>query len=126
MSTLTTRAKVGFWLAVVLAVADIAGAFAPLPADGEPGPPLVVMVFCAVTGVATLAAAVVVARTGSRVGIRVIAVTRILAAITSLPAFVVPDCPPPFVAWGAATVVLTVVAVVLLMSRTRARVRADA
>ena len=34
--------------------------------------------------------------------------------------------PPVFVAWGAATVVLTVVAVVLLMSRPRVTADADA
>jgi hypothetical protein len=118
MSTLSTRAKIGFWLCVVLAVVDIAGAFVPTAPDGQ-GPPLVVMVFAAVMGVVTLVAAVLVARSGSRAGVRVIAVSRILSAITALPAFFVPDVPAPFVAWGAATVVLTIVAVVLLMSRAR-------
>jgi len=121
MNTLSTRAKIGFWLSVVLAVADIAGSLAPLPPDGE-GPPMVVMVFAAVMGVATLVAAVLAARTGSRAALRIMAVTRILSAITALPAFFVPDVPALFVAWGAATVVLTIVAVVLLMSRSRERV----
>jgi hypothetical protein len=121
MSTLSTRAKIGFWLAVLLAVADLAGSLAPVPADGE-GPPLVVIVFGAVMGLVTLGAAVFVARTGSRAGLRIMAVARILSAITALPAFFVPDVPALFVAWGAATAVLTIVAVVLLMNRSRERV----
>jgi len=121
MSTLSTRAKIGFWLAVVLAVSDIAGAFVPTEPDGQ-GPPLVVMVFAGVMGLGTLVAAVLAARSGSRVALRVMAVTRILSAVTALPAFFVPDVPAVFVAWGAATVVLTIVAVVLLMSRSRERI----
>lgn len=121
MTTLSTRARIGFWLAVLLSVADIAGAFVPTAPDGE-GPPLVVMVFAAVMGVATLVAAVLVARSGSRAALRVMAVTRILSALTALPAFFVAGVPAAFVAWGAATVVLTIVAVVLLMSRSRQRV----
>lgn len=123
MRTLTVRAQIGFWLCVVLALGDIAGVFVPVPEGGE-GPPLVVMVFSAVMGIATLAAAVAVARTGSRAGVRIIAVTRILAALTTLPAFFVPGVPAAFVAWGAITVVLTIAGVVLLMSRTRDRVSA--
>ncbi len=68
------------------------------------------MVFSAVMGVVTLAAAVPVARSGSRAAVRVIAVSRILSALTTLPAFFVPGVPPLFVAWGASTVVLTIVA----------------
>jgi hypothetical protein len=116
--TLSARATTGFWLAVVLAVVDLAGPFIPSP-DGEVGPPVEVVLFSAVLGVVTLAAAVVVARTGRRSGLRVMAVSRILSGVTALPAFFVPDVPPVFVAWGAATVVLTIVAVVLLMSRPR-------
>lgn len=76
-------------------------------------------VLSGVLGLATLVAAVVVARGGRRIALRVIAVTRILSALTALPAFFVPDVPAAFVAWGAATVVVTVVAVVLLMGRAR-------
>ena len=82
------------------------------------------MVFATVMGIVTLVGAVIVARSGRRSGLRVMAVSRILSAVTALPAFFVPDVPPVFVAWGAATVVLTIVAVVLLMSRPR--VAADA
>ncbi|GAA4884504.1 hypothetical protein [Actinomycetospora straminea] len=125
MSTLTTRARIGFWLCIVLALGDIAGAFVPVP-EGVEGPPLVVMVFSAVMGLVTLVAAVAVARSGSRAGVRIIAVSRILSALTTLPAFFVPGVPAAFVAWGAITVVLTIVAVVLLMSRSRTRVTAGA
>jgi hypothetical protein len=114
--TLSARATTGFWLAVVLAVIDLGSVFVPV--DGA-GPPMEVMVFAAVMGIATLVGAVIVARTGRRSGLRVMAVSRILSGVTALPAFFVPDVPPVFVAWGAATVVLTIVAVVLLMSRPR-------
>lgn len=123
MSTLTTRAKVGFWLAVVLAVIDVVALFTPSPPDGE-GPPLEVLVFSTVMGVATLAGAAWFARTGRRAALRIMAATRILSGLTALPAFFVPEVPPLFVAWGAATVVLTIVAVVLLMSRARSQVPA--
>jgi peptidoglycan/LPS O-acetylase OafA/YrhL len=118
MSTLTTRAKVGYWLAVVLGVVDIASLFLPQQPDGE-GPPWEVTVFSGVMGVITVAAAVWVARAGSRPALRIMAVSRILSGITALPAFFVPGVPPVFVAFGAAVVVLTIVAVVLLMSRAR-------
>ena len=52
------------------------------------------------------------------------AVARILSGLTALPAFFVSGVPAEFVAWGSATVVLTIVAVVLLMSRPRTRVSA--
>jgi hypothetical protein len=123
MKTLTTRATIGYWLAVLLAVVDVAALLLPTPPDGE-GPPLVVTLFSAAMGVITLVAAVWVARTGKRSAIRVIAVTRILSAITALPAFFVDGPPPVFVAFGAATVVLTIVSVVLLMHRARSSMTA--
>jgi hypothetical protein len=121
MNALTTRAKIGYWLAVLLAVVDVATLLLPTPADGE-GPPVAVTLFSAVMGVITLVAAVLVARTGRRSGLRVMAVSRILSAITALPAFFVEGPPPIIVAAGAAMVVLTIVAVVLLMSRARSAV----
>lgn len=120
MKSLGTRAKIGFWLAVVLAVADVASTvLTPSPPEGQDGPPLEVLVFSGLMGVVTLVAAVVVLRSGSRAALRVMAVSRVLSALTALPAFFVPNVPPEFVAFGAATVVLTIVAVVLLMSRAR-------
>ena len=82
-----------------------------------------VTLFSAAMGVITLVAAVVrrphpgsAARSGRS------SVSRILSAITALPAFFVDGPPPVFVAFGAATVVLTIVAVVLLMHRARSSV----
>ncbi|GLZ45956.1 hypothetical protein Acsp06_21410 [Actinomycetospora sp. NBRC 106375] len=123
MSTLTTRAKIGYWLAVVLGVVDVAFVLVPQQPDGQ-GPPWAVTVFSAVMGVITLVAAIVVARSGSRPALRVMAVARILSGLTAVPAFFEPDVPPPFVAAGAVLVVLTIVAVVLMMSRARSRVPA--
>jgi hypothetical protein len=120
MSTLSTRARIGFWLAIALSLVDVAGPFIPTPPGAE-GPPLEVVVFSAVMGVVTLVAAVLVARSGSRSALRVMAVARILSGLTALPAFFVSGVPAAFVVWGSATVVLTIVAVVLLMSRARTR-----
>lgn len=123
MNTLATRAKIGFWLAVALSLVDLAGPLIPTPPDAE-GPPLEVVVFSAAMGLVTLVAAVLVARSGSRAALRVMAVARILSGLTALPAFFVSGVPAVFVVWGSATVVLTIVAVVLLMSRPRTRVPA--
>ncbi len=118
MSSLSTRAKIGYWLAVLLGVVDVASILVPTPPDGE-GPPLAVTLFAAVMGVITLVAAVVAVRSRRRSALRVMAVARILSGLTALPAFFVGGVPPVFVAFGAATVVLTIVAVVLLMNRSR-------
>jgi hypothetical protein len=117
MNSLSSRARIGFWLAVLLGVVDVISAFIPPPSDGA-GPPLVIMILAGVLGLITLGAAVVLARSGrSRLWITVIVVSRILSGLTALPAFFVAGVPTAFVIWAAATVVLTIVAVVLLLHR---------
>ena len=118
MKTLAMPARVGFWLCVVLAVGDLPSFLLSVP-EGTEGPPPAILVFATAMGVATLVAAVVALRTGSRVALRVMAATRILSVLTSLPAFFVEGVPVGFVVGAAIGVVLTVVAVVLLMGRTR-------
>lgn len=118
MSSLSARARIGFWIAVVLAVLDLPQFLFAAP-PGTEGPPLEVMLFTTVMGVLTLVAAVLAWRGGRRSMLRAMAVTRILSAITALPAFVIDGVPPLFVAWAAATIVLAITAVVLLMSGPR-------
>ena len=118
MSTLSTPAKSGFWLCVVLGLSDLPGFLISSP-DDVPGPPDPIMVLDTVLGVITIAAAVVFLLRRARPALRVMAAARILSAITALPAFFVSGVPVLFVVWAAVLVVLTVVAVVLLMRATR-------
>lgn len=90
-------------------------AFFPTP-DGELGPPLSIALLGGLLGIVTLAAVAVAWRTGRRGALRIVAGTRVLSAITALPAFFV-DIP----AWlaVAVAVVLTVVCVVLVLAPAR-------
>ncbi|TQS41051.1 hypothetical protein [Cryptosporangium phraense] len=112
----TTKNKIGLALAALLGVADLVGLAIPTD-SGEAGPPLVVLIIGAVLGVLTLAAAVYTWRTGNRIGARVVAGTRILSTLGALPAFFVPGVPAGLVAGVAVQVVLTVTAIVLVLSR---------
>jgi hypothetical protein len=114
---LTTRNKVGLVLAALLAVGDIAAVGSPTP-DGETGPPIAILIFSAVCGVVTLVATIPAWRSGERSALRVVAGTRILSAITALPAFFV-DIPAGLVALTAVFVILTVVAVVMVLTPAR-------
>jgi hypothetical protein len=73
-------------------------------------PPAVVLIGAAVVGIITLAAVVHTWRTRSRVG------SRILSALTELPAFFVDDVSGVLVAVAGAGVVLTLVAVWLVLA----------
>jgi hypothetical protein len=116
-SPLTTRTRVGLVLAVVLGLADVVSAFFPTP-DGEVGPPLAIVILGGVLGLATLAAVAVAWRSGRRGALRIVAGTRVLSAITALPAFFV-DVPAALKLVVAVAVVLTVVCVVLVLSPAR-------
>ena len=116
-SPLTTRTRVGLVLAVVLGLADVVSTFFPTP-DGEVGPPLAIVILGGVIGLATLAAVAVAWRSGRRGALRIVAGTRVLSAITALPAFFV-DVPPWLKLVVAVLVVLTVVCVVLVLSPAR-------
>jgi hypothetical protein len=116
-SSPATRVRVGLVLAAVLGVGDVISAFFPTP-DGQVGPPLAIVLLGGVLGLATLAAVVVAWRTGRRGALRVIAATRVLSAISALPAFFV-DIPPAIKLLAAIAVVLTVVCVVLVLAPAR-------
>jgi hypothetical protein len=117
---LTTRNKIGLVLAALLALGDVVSIADPTPA-GEEGPPLIVLVISLLVGVVTLVALVPAWRTGSRTALRVVAGTRILSAILSLPAFFV-DVPAGIKIASAAAFAVTVVCVVLVLSPANRRV----
>jgi hypothetical protein len=116
-SPLATRTRIGLVLAAVLGVADLVSAFFPTP-EGEVGPPLPIVLLGGLLGIATLAAVVVAWRSGPRGALRIVAGTRVLSAISALPAFFV-DIPPALKLVVAVGVVLTVVSVVLVLAPAR-------
>ena len=126
MSTMTTtppatsvsrRQKIGLGLAGLLSLGSIPSVLSPTPA-GEVGPPLVVLWAGTVLGVVGIVAVVIAWRTGSRGALRVLAGALIISALTALPAFFV-DIPVGIKALAAASVLLTVAAVVLMFSSSR-------
>jgi hypothetical protein len=117
MSPVTTRTRVGLVIAALLALGDVVSAFFPTP-EGEIGPPLPIVLLGGLLGIATLAAVVAAWRAGRRGALRIVAGTRVLSAITALPAFFV-DIPASVKLLVAVVVVLTVVCVVLVLSPAR-------
>jgi hypothetical protein len=118
---LTTKNKVGLVLAAIIGVLDLSGPFTPTPGNADDpntaGPPMAILVAGAVLGLITLIAVVYTWRTGNRVGARIVAGSRILSILGALPAFFVSGVPAGVVAFVAAAVVLTIVSVVLVLSR---------
>jgi hypothetical protein len=117
MSLISTRQKVGLVLAAVMSIINIPSVFFPAP-DGDEGPPLAVLAVNSVLGIIGLVAVVIAWRSGSRAAIRVAAGTLILNAITALPAFFV-DVPAGLKVAVGATVLVTLLAVVLMFSPAR-------
>jgi hypothetical protein len=116
----TTRNKVGLVLAALLGLSDLVGAFLPTPGSSDPnsaGPPLPVLLADGVIGLVTLIAVIYTWRTGSRISARIVAGTRVLSALSALPAFFVKGVPAGTVALVGALVVLTVVSIVLVLAR---------
>jgi hypothetical protein len=95
----------GLVLAGVLAAADLA---TPLVTDGE-HPPIVIALLAAALGLATLVALVPAWR-GSRGAGWVVVATRLVSAVTALPAFVVPEVPAAAVLAAGAGVAVTLLA----------------
>jgi hypothetical protein len=56
-------------------------------------------------------------RSASRVGPRITCASRILSALTSIPAFFVPDVPAELVVLAAGGIVLTLISVFLVLAR---------
>ena len=116
---LSGRNKTGLVLAALLGLADLVSLAGPEPGPGEQGPPIAVLVAASVLGLVTLLGVAYTWRTGNRVGSRVVAGTRILSAVTAVPAFFVEGVPAGFVAAAAAGVVVTVICVWLVLSPPR-------
>ena len=76
-----------------------------------------VLIAAAILGVITLIATVYTWRGGTRVSARVVAGSRILSAITSLPAFFIGDVSPGLVALAAVGIIVTLIAVALVLAR---------
>ena len=110
--------KIGLVLCGLLGLADTSSiALIGQLSPGEPGPPAAVLVFAAVMGVVTVAAAVYTWRTRGRLGARIVAGSRVLSALTALPAFFVADVSPGLVAGAGAGILITLVGIWLLLSR---------
>jgi hypothetical protein len=105
----------GLVIAGLLGLGDIT---TPLFSDGE-HPPMVVGLIDAVLGLITVAGIVLAWRRASRGGITAVIVTRLLSAVTALPAFFVDDVPGPARAAAAVGVAITLLCVGLLATRLR-------
>jgi hypothetical protein len=104
----------GLVIAGLLGLGDL---ITPLTTDGET-PPMAVALIGAVLGLITVAALVPAWR-GSRAAVTTIIVTRLLSAVTALPAFFVDDVPGFAVAAAATGIVVTLATVALLAVRLR-------
>ena len=105
----------GLVLAGLLGLADLA---TPLVTDGE-HPPMVVALIGAALGLATLAA-IVPAWRGGRGAAWTVVATRLVSAVTALPAFIVPDVPAEAVLAAGVGVAVTLLACgVIVTSLTR-------
>jgi hypothetical protein len=114
----STRNRIGLVLLALVAVSDVANVFVvPEPAAGEAGPPREVLLAGAALAVVTLVAAAVVWRSGGRAAARVVAGSRVLAAVLVLPAFFAPGVPAGLVLAAASYVLLTAVGVYLVLRR---------
>ena len=119
----STRTRVGLVLAAVLALADVVSVFFPTP-DGAVGPPFEILLLAGALGVATLVAVALAWRTGRRAALWVVAGTRVLSALTALPAFFV-EVPVWLKLLVALVLVLTAVSVVLVLAPARRSVPAS-
>jgi hypothetical protein len=115
--TMNKKVKIGLVLALILGVLDIAGLALPTPEGDAAGPPVGVLVFSAVMGLATIILAVVALKMRNRNAIRGVVITRFFSALSAVPAFFVSEVPGPIVVLVAAFIVLTVVTIALVMSK---------
>ena len=110
----------GLAICALLGVIDIIS-LATLGSGADDGPPVLVTLISAVLGVITLVGARIAWRGGPKWGLVAVIVSRVLSALSALPAFFVDDVPdwvPPVV---GIFVVLTVVGVGLSVVALRRR-----
>lgn len=113
----TTRQKVGLVLCGVYSLINVPSALTPPPEGAGDAPPQGILVVCTVLGVVGLVATVMAWR-GHRVALRVAAGAIIVITLTALPAFFV-DVPMWVQAFVGASVLITVISVVLMLSGER-------
>ena len=128
MTTTATRAaggtvftrtnKIGFGLALLLAVIDLPSFLNSTP-DGEPGPPFAVLILSSLCGLATIVAVVIGWRRLNWSAIRVAAGSRIVSALLAMPAFFVEGIEGWIRVVSAVFVLVTVVTVVLMLAPPR-------
>jgi hypothetical protein len=116
MDVISTRQKVGLVLAALLNLTSIPSVLFP-PSDGEDGPPMVVLVVSTILGVIGLVA-VIAAWRRNRLALRVAAASLIVQALLAIPAFFA-DIDAGIKLAAGASVVVTIVAIVLMFSPAR-------
>ncbi|GIF51475.1 hypothetical protein DFJ67_7368 [Asanoa ferruginea] len=114
----TAMTTTGLVLAGLLGLGDVISIV-----GGVDGPPLAVLIAGSLLGVITLVG-VVLGWRGSRAGIVTVVVTRLLSALTAVPAFFVDDVPDGAVGFAAVGVAVTLITVALLAPALRPTVRA--
>jgi hypothetical protein len=107
---------------VVLGVLSVVDLSLPFVTDGD-NPPMTVAVISAALGVASLGCLRGAWR-GQRPALVGVVVTRLLSALLTLPVFFVGDVPAGVVAVSAATVAVTVLAIVAALAGSRQAVAA--
>ena len=114
----STRNKAGFVLAILVSLPNLVGPLFPTP-EGEVGPPMLVLVLGSVLGVVTIAAVALAWARGRRPAVRVASAAIIVAAVTALPAFFAPDVPAGLRVFAAVSVLVSIIAVVLMLTPAR-------
>ncbi|MFG2039487.1 hypothetical protein [Dactylosporangium sp. NPDC048998] len=107
---------IGLVLSGLLGLADVVSL--PLGTDG---PPLAVLVLGAALGLGTIVGVVLAWPNRSRTGAVTVIVTRLLSALSAVPAFFVATTPAPAKGAAAAGIVLTLLCVALVAPALRAR-----
>lgn len=118
--SLTRKNRTGLALAAVLGLLDLTNLLDLSGEDlgpGTQGPPTGVLIADGILGLVTLIAVAHTWRTAGRMGSRVVAGSRILSVLTSLPALFVSGVPAWAVALVAVSVIVSVVAISLVLSR---------
>ncbi len=114
--TVTTKQKIGLGLAILYSAGSVPSVLEGAP-DGEVGAPFAILVIGSLLGVVGLVAGVLAWRR-HRGALRVTAAAIILQSVSAVPAFFV-DVPPVVKVLVAATVLVTVAALVLMFSTER-------
>ncbi|MFD9007066.1 hypothetical protein ACFV0T_40100 [Streptomyces sp. NPDC059582] len=117
-ASLTGKNKAGLLMATALGLLDVTSVFFVPAQDGDtPGPPPAILIAGVGLGLITTIAAVYAWRTAHRIGARVVAGSRTLSVILSLPAFYVSGIPASVVFISAVTVIASVIAIAFVLSR---------